>query len=193
MSPTVLAVLWGRVSPVMACSSIMNISAQSGAISSSMSHMSLYWQLQAPSDDSMASIFSTATTHNNTLKHCFHQHVSACVCVCTLWCKSNCRLNSKALKCIYCPPYSSSPQWATSAGPCSPGGGEEDRAGLTDMTGCRAAPSQTAAPPPPSDRKECRRTESSGHRWQPSPEPETTALCRAPPTQTRRESFYFSY
>lgn len=75
-----MAVLWGRVSPVMACSSIMNISAQSGAISSSMSHMSLYWQLQAPSEDSMASIFSTATTHNNTLKHCFHQHVSACVC-----------------------------------------------------------------------------------------------------------------
>lgn len=40
---------------------VIKVSAQSGAFSSSMSVMSLYWELQAPSADSMASTFSRAT------------------------------------------------------------------------------------------------------------------------------------
>lgn len=39
----------------------MKVSAQSGAFRSSISLMSLYWELQALSAESMASIFSTAT------------------------------------------------------------------------------------------------------------------------------------
>lgn len=41
----------------------MKVSAQSGAFRSSISLMSLYWELQALSAESMASIFSTATVH----------------------------------------------------------------------------------------------------------------------------------
>lgn len=52
--------------PVMTRRRVMKVSAQSGALSSSTSVMSLYWELQAPSADSMASTFSTATRRQHT-------------------------------------------------------------------------------------------------------------------------------
>lgn len=52
--------------PVMTSRRVMKVSAQSGALSSSTSVMSLYWELHAPSVDSMASTFSTATRGQHT-------------------------------------------------------------------------------------------------------------------------------
>lgn len=51
---------------MITCSSVMKVSAQCGAFSSSTSLTSLYWELQASSADRMASIFSTATAHVDT-------------------------------------------------------------------------------------------------------------------------------
>lgn len=68
---------------------------------------------------------------------------------------------------------------------CPQAGDEADQAALLDMSGCFAAPSQIAAPPPPSDRRAYRHTAAYKHRWPPSPGLETAGLDTAPPTYTK--------
>lgn len=55
----------------MTNSKVIKVSAQSGAFSSSISEMSLYWELHAPSADNMASTFSSATKYQHTQVYYF--------------------------------------------------------------------------------------------------------------------------
>lgn len=72
-------------------------------------------------------------------------------------------LTGEATLIQYLKTYSSFPQWATSEGLRPQAGGEEDQAALLGMTGCFAAPSQIAEPPPPSDRRAYHHTEALMH------------------------------